>query len=61
VKPRVCDVCGDAIGSYEPLVWVAPGGPRHGGLLTFLEHPDFDPEAAPLMHRDCAPFTEDDR
>ena len=58
MKPQVCDVCGDVVGSYEPLVWITPDGPRHGGILTFLEHPDFDPHAARLVHRGCARAAE---
>lgn len=48
-----CAACGEPLGAYEPLVWVAADGPVHGGLLVLRETPGFEGDAATLLHAAC--------
>ena len=50
---RRCVHCDEPVGVYEPLVWLTPAGPVHGSLLQLREAPEFDDDAATLMHAAC--------
>ena len=58
---RRCAACGERLGVYEPLVWVAAEGPVHGSLLVLRETPGFEGDAATLVHAACDARERDGR
>lgn len=49
-----CDVCGEAVGVYEPLQWRRPDGSLlRCGWLEAREHPDHDHPLSRFFHLDC--------
>jgi hypothetical protein len=46
-----CSACGDAIGTYEPVVVIEPEGPRGTSLAR---EPELASTAAQIVHRSCA-------
>lgn len=48
-----CERCGQALGVYEPLIWLSPDGPVETGLLGLRDESMCDPDSARLLHRGC--------
>jgi hypothetical protein len=49
-----CDYCGEALGAYEPLVWLRPDGDDLlGSLLSITGHPEWSAGAGTVVHGAC--------
>jgi hypothetical protein len=46
-----CSACGDAIGTYEPVVVLEPGGARGTSLAR---EPELGQNGERIVHRSCA-------
>jgi hypothetical protein len=46
-----CSACGDALGTYEPLVAINRGA---GRITSLAREPDASSGAEALVHRSCA-------